>query len=77
MPSVQLGQFTDEHADAIEAALDKAGISFYTKSFGRLVRTIFAADWGTRVFVERADLERAAEIAREIAPHGVRKRLPS
>ena len=76
MPTVPLGQFTDDNADAIGAALDAAGISWYAKRFGRVVRLLSAADWGTRLFVDRDDLTRAVEIAREIAPQGVRKRLP-
>ena len=76
MPTVQLGQFTDEHADAVAAALDAAGIPFFAKRFGKVVRLIFAADWGTRLFVERSELTRAVEIARRIAPDGVRKRMP-
>ncbi len=76
MATVQLGQFTDENADAIAAALGQAGIPFFAKRFGRVVRILFAADWGTRLFVERVDLERAARIATEIAPAGLRARRP-
>ena len=76
MATVQLGQFTDENAEAVIKALDDAGIGFYTKSFGRIVRVLFAADWGTRVFVDDADLERAMGVARSIAPNGVRTRKP-
>ena len=75
MATVQLGQFTDDHADAIAAALDDAAIAFYAKRFGRVVRLLSAADWGTRLFVERADLDQAVAIALRIAPDGVRRRL--
>jgi len=73
--TVQLGQFTDDHADEIAAALDEAGIAFYAKRFGRVVRLLSAADWGTRLFVERDDLDQAVPIALRIAPDGVRRRL--
>jgi hypothetical protein len=73
---VQLGQFTDAHADEIVAALEKAGIHAYAKRFGRIVRTMFAADWGTRLFVDGADYDRATAVAREIAPDGLRRRRP-
>ena len=76
MGSVQLGQFTDDHADAIAAALEEAAIGYYVKRFGRVVRVLFAADWGTRIFVDEDDLARAGEVARAIAPDGVRKRRP-
>ncbi len=75
MATIQLGQFTDDHADEIALALDDAGISYYVKRFGRVVRLLSAADWGTRVFVEKADAIEAAEIARAIAPDGVNRRL--
>lgn len=75
MATVQLGQFTDEHADAITSALTDAGIPYYEKRFGRVVRLLSAADWGTRLFVDKADALRAAAIAREIAPDGVSRRL--
>ena len=75
MATVQLGQFTDDHADEIAAALDDAGIAFYAKSFGRVVRLLSAADWGTRLFVDRADLDQAVTSALRIAPDGVRRRL--
>ena len=76
MATVQLGQFTDDNADLIEAALDEAGIAHYAKRFGGLVRFLSAADWGTRLFVDKADLDRAMEIARGIAPDGVRRKKP-
>ena len=72
--TVQLGQFTDDHADAIAAALDAAGIPHWSKRFGRVVRLLSDAAWGTRLFVDQADVERASAIAAEIAPHGLRRR---
>ena len=75
MATIQLGQFTDDHADEIADALDHAGIAFYVKRFGRVVRLLSAADWGTRLFVDRADAVAAAEIARTIAPDGINRRL--
>jgi hypothetical protein len=66
-----LGQFTDENAESIAERLEGAGISWYHKSSGSFMRTIFAADWGVRLFVDTARLDEALAIAREIAPDGV------
>lgn len=69
--SVYLGQFTDDNAERLVEALDDAGIRVWVKSSGRIVRAISAADWGVRVFVSTDDLERARDIARDIAPGGL------
>jgi len=71
MTTVYIGQFTDKHADELAQAFDAADIGWNAKTSGAFVRVIFAADWGVRLFVEEADLDRAREIARRIAPDGL------
>jgi hypothetical protein len=64
--TVQLGQFVDENADAIVEALEVEGIVHWTKRHGGLARTLFAGDWGTRIFVDADRLEQAQDITRGI-----------
>lgn len=64
--TVELGQFTDENAEAIAGALVDAGIVWYAKSSGRFGRLLFAADWGTRLFVDEARLDEARTLAAEV-----------
>lgn len=64
--TVELGQFEDDNAHVIAQRLEDAGIVWWAKSSGRLVRTLFAGDWGTRLFVDEARLEDARAIAREV-----------
>lgn len=61
--TVHLGQFTDEHANAIAGRLEEAGIVWWYKQPG-----YFSRIWerGTRLFVDRARLEEARQIAREV-----------
>lgn len=61
-----LGQYTDEHAETIAAGLEEAGIAWWHKKSGRLVRTLFAADWGVRMFVDEKKLEQARAIAKKV-----------
>jgi hypothetical protein len=61
-----LGQYTDEHAESIAAQLEDAGIYWWHKKSGRFVRTIFAADWGVRLFVDETKLEQARAIAKKV-----------
>jgi hypothetical protein len=61
--TVELGQFTDENAERIAAQLETAGIVWWHKSSGRFVRLLSAADWGTRIYVDRARLDDAKRIA--------------
>jgi hypothetical protein len=61
-----LGQYTDEHAEVIAAQLEEAGIYWWHKKSGRLVRTLFAGDWGVRLFVDETKLEQAREIAKKV-----------
>lgn len=64
--TVQLGQFTEENAERVMAALEDAGIVWWSKQHGRFVQLLSAADWGVRVFVEAGRLEDARAIARDI-----------
>lgn len=61
-----LGQYTDEHAEAIAAGLEEAGIDWWHKKSGRLVRTLFAGDWGVRLFVDETKLDEARAIAKKV-----------
>ena len=66
--TVQLGQFTDEHANEIAGELEAAGIVWWFKQPG-----YFARIWekGTRLFVDTSRLEEAQAIAlRVLAPPG-------
>jgi hypothetical protein len=66
MRTVQLGQFTDENAERVVEALERAGIVWWQKSHGRFVRIMSAADWGVRVFVDASRLEEAQRVAGEV-----------
>lgn len=61
--TVQLGQFTDEHANDIAGELEAAGIVWWYKQPG-----YFSSIWekGTRLFVDDERLEEAQEIARRV-----------
>lgn len=61
--TVQLGQFTDEHANEIAGGLEAAGIVWWYKQPGYI-----ASLWekGTRLFVDDARLEEAQAIARRV-----------
>lgn len=67
-----LGQFTWEHANRIAEALEGAGIGWWTKNPGTL-SYVFFREWGPRLFVDRARVEEARTIARQIAPDGVKE----
>jgi hypothetical protein len=66
--TVYLGQFTQEHAEAIAAALEEAGIAWTYKQFGRLTKLFFAGDWGVRMFVDAARVEDARTIVSRLNP---------
>ena len=66
--TVYLGQFTHEHAEAIAAALEEAGIAWTYKQFGRLTKLFFAGDWGVRMFVDAARVEDARTIVSRLNP---------
>ena len=60
MRTVQLGQFTDEHANEIAGELEKAEIAWWCKQPG-----YFSRLWerGTRLFVDEQRLDDAKAIA--------------
>jgi len=67
--TVYLDQFEDDTAGRILEALDRAGIAWHVKCTGRLARTLFVGEWGTRIFVDQERLAEAREIAtREVFP---------
>ncbi len=70
--TVYLGQFTNEHANAIAEKLEEAGITWWAKNPGTVSYVLFM-EWGPRLFVDRARLGEAREIARQIAPEGLKK----
>lgn len=61
--TVQLGQFTDEHANEIAGRLEGAGIVWWYKQPGW-----FSSIWekGTRLFVDETRLEEAQAIAQTV-----------
>lgn len=61
--TVQLGQFTDEHANEIAGGLEKAGIVWWYKQPG-----YFSSIWekGTRLFVDDKRLDEARAIAQRV-----------
>lgn len=64
--TVELGQFTDDHAEAIAGRLADADIVWWHKNHGQLARTLFAGDWGVRIFVDRDRLDEARRLAAEV-----------
>ncbi len=64
--TVELGQFTDDNADAVAERLDRAGMVWYAKSSGRFGRLLFAGDWGVRLFVDQDRLQEARQLAAEV-----------
>jgi hypothetical protein len=67
LKSAYLGQYTDEVANEIAAALEHADIMWSYKQAGSLTRIFFMAEWGTRLFVDSSRLDEARAIAKEIA----------
>ena len=61
--TVQLGQYTNEHANDIASELEKAGIVWWYKQPGWL-SSIW--EWGTRLFVDSSRLEEARAIAERV-----------
>lgn len=63
MKTVQLGQFTNEHANSIAEGLEKAGITWWYKQPG-----FFSSIWekGTRLYVDESRLDDAREVARRV-----------
>lgn len=64
--TVELGQFTEDNAERIAAALHDAGIAWWHKSSGRIVKLLSAADWGTRIYVDVTRLDEARRLASEV-----------
>lgn len=65
--TVQLGQFTDEHANEIAGRLEDAGIVWWHKQPG-----YFASIWekGTRLFVDDSRVDEAQAIAERVLTAG-------
>lgn len=61
--TVQLGQFTDENADAVAGELESAGIVWWYKQSGRWGRALLG-EWGTHLFVDAGRLDEARAIVR-------------
>jgi hypothetical protein len=61
--TVHLGQYTHEHAEAIAARLESAGIVWWYKAPGYLSQIW---EHGVRLFVDRERLEDARAIADEV-----------
>lgn len=61
--TVHLGQFTHEHAEAIAAELERAGIVWWYKAPGFLSQIW---EHGVRLFVDRGRLEEARAIAERV-----------
>ncbi len=61
-----LGQYTDHLANAIAGELVRAGIGWHYKQAGPFTRSLFAGEWGTRLFVESGRLDEARAIARRV-----------
>ncbi|MTV25945.1 hypothetical protein FTX61_11075 [Nitriliruptoraceae bacterium ZYF776] len=68
--TVELGQFTDEHAEAIAARLEGARIPWTAKVSGRFTRVFFAGDWGTRVYVDHRRIDEARTLAQQVVDDG-------
>ena len=64
--TVHLGQYTHEHAEAIAAGLEKAGIVWWYKAPGYLSQIW---EHGVRLFVDRERLEEARAIADAVLGH--------
>jgi hypothetical protein len=67
MRTVLLGQFADQHIQALTERLDDAGIVWWHKGSGSLMRWLDASSWGVRVFVDADRLEDARAIAHQVS----------
>lgn len=61
--TVQLGQYTNEHANEIAGELEAAGIVWWYKQPGWFSQIW---EWGTRLFVDSSRLEEARAIAQRV-----------
>jgi hypothetical protein len=64
---VLLGQYLDENADAIAAALDAAQVPYYTTRASAITQSLFMGEWGVRIFVQYGDRDRAGALAATVA----------
>jgi hypothetical protein len=60
-----LGNYARATANDIAGALEDAGIVWWSKNPGTFTRVLFA-EFGVRLFVDKARLDEAREIARRI-----------
>lgn len=60
-----LGNYARATANDIAGALEGAGIMWWSKNPGTFTRVLFA-EFGVRLFVDKARLDEAREIARRI-----------
>jgi hypothetical protein len=60
-----LGNYARATANDIASALEDTGITWWSKNPGTFTRVLFA-EFGVRLFVDKARLEEAREIARRI-----------
>lgn len=61
--TVQLGQYTNEHANEIAGELEQAGIIWWYKQPGWFSQIW---EWGTRLFVDSSRLDEARAIAERV-----------
>jgi hypothetical protein len=66
MRTVLLGQFSDEQVPVLASRLDAAGITWWHKGSGSLLRWLDVSTWGVRVFVVADRLDDARAIAQEV-----------
>lgn len=62
-----IGQFTDEHAEAIARKLEEAGIAWSFKQGGRFTRLFFQGEWGVRLFADGARMDEVRALVAEVA----------
>lgn len=61
--TVQLGQYTNEHANEIAGELEQAGIIWWYKQPGWFSQIW---EWGTRLFVDSSRFDEARAIAERV-----------
>lgn len=64
--TVYLGQYTWDNANRIAERLEDAGIVWWHKQSGSIMRILSAQDWGVRLFVDKSRLDEARTIAAEV-----------
>lgn len=63
MKTTYLGQYTDEVANRIAGALERAHIPWTYKQASWVTKVLFMGEWGTRLFVDASRLDEAKSIA--------------